>query len=180
MIDANISQFPYAILNLNMKPPVIIGAIILILVIGIIVFQKSSQSPNTSETTISNTSQISQPSQEETSTNNSNTQKRYIEYSPSQFSVVANTRRVLYFYAKWCSTCRPADANFTQNESKIPEDITLIRVNFNDDDTDQSEKDLAKKYSVPYQHTFVQIDRNGNEITRWVGGDIDELLSNVK
>ncbi|MBP9797790.1 thioredoxin family protein [Candidatus Woesebacteria bacterium] len=163
-----------------MKPPVIIGAIILILIIGVFAFQKSSPSLNTSETTISDTSQISQPSQTETSTNNPNTQKRYIEYSQSQFNELANTRRVIYFYAKWCSTCRPADANFTQNESKIPEDVTLIRVNFNDDDTDQSEKDLAKKYSVPYQHTFVQIDSNGNEVTRWVGGDIDELISNLK
>src|SRR3989338_9826020 len=73
---------------------------------------------------------------------------KYVEYAPQIFESSANIRRVLFFYANWCPVCKPADASFTQNENKIPPDVTLIRVNYKDTDTDQSEKDLAKKYAV--------------------------------
>ncbi len=108
------------------------------------------------------------------------TGSRYVQYSKSALDSASSGRRVLFFYASWCPTCKPADASFTQNASKLPEDITVIRVNYNDSDTDQEEKDLAKKYGVTYQHTFVQIDGTGKELTKWNGGQIDELLSNIK
>lgn len=104
---------------------------------------------------------------------------RYIEYSKSALDSNSSRRRVLFFYANWCPTCRPTDENLKDNLNKIPEDVTVIRVNYNDTDTDQEEKDLAKKYAVTYQHTFVQIDENGREVTKWNGGKIDELLKNI-
>lgn len=108
------------------------------------------------------------------------TSSRYVEYSKSALDSASDNRRVLFFYASWCPTCRPADANFTQNVGRIPEDVTLIRVNYNDPETDQEEKDLAKKYGITYQHTFVQIDDTGKEVAKWNGGQINELLSNIK
>lgn len=105
---------------------------------------------------------------------------RYVEYSKAELEKSASGRRVLFFYASWCPTCKPANENFQINSGKIPEDLTLIRVNYNDTDTDQEEEDLAKKYEITYQHTFVQIDSNGNEIAKWNGGQIEELLSNIK
>jgi thioredoxin 1 len=105
---------------------------------------------------------------------------RYVEYSKATIDGTRNTRRVLFFYANWCPTCRPADASFSQNESNIPTDITVIRVNYNDTETSQEEKNLATKYGVTYQHTFVQIDENGNVVTKWNGGQLDELLRNVR
>ena len=105
---------------------------------------------------------------------------RYVEYSKVALEKAATNRRVLFFYASWCPTCRPADASFKENMSEIPEDVTLIRVNYNDPETDQEEKDLAKKYGITYQHTYVQIDSTGKEVTKWNGGQINELLSNIK
>lgn len=104
----------------------------------------------------------------------------YVQYSKAALDEAASNRRVLFFYASWCPTCKPADERFSQNTSKIPEDVTVIRVNYNDPETDQEEKDLARKYGVTYQHTFVQIDSSGKEVTKWNGGQIDELLSNSK
>ena len=108
------------------------------------------------------------------------TSSRYVQYSKQDLDSASSNRRVLFFYASWCPTCRPADESFTQNENKIPSDVKIIRVNYNDPDTDQEEKDLARKYGVTYQHTFVQIDEAGNEVTKWNGGKLDELLSKVK
>lgn len=104
----------------------------------------------------------------------------YVEYSSKVLADSANTKRVLFFYANWCPTCRPADANFKANIGKIPTGVTLIRVNYNDSDTDAEEKALADKYEVTYQHTFIQIDKDGNPVTRWNGGQIGELLANIK
>lgn len=105
---------------------------------------------------------------------------RYLPYSRVVFDQEVENRRVLFFYASWCPTCRPTDANLKENENKIPEDATVIRVNYNDPETDEEEKDLAQKYGITYQHTFVQIDSQGNKITAWNGGQIDELVNNIK
>lgn len=108
------------------------------------------------------------------------TNSRYIEYSKEKFEQAINTKRVIFFYANWCPTCRPADAGFEANSDKIPDGVTIIRVNYNDTDTDQEEKDLAQKYQIAYQHTFVQINSKGDVVTRWNGGQIKELLTNIK
>ncbi len=105
---------------------------------------------------------------------------KYTSFSTEVFTDSATNRRVLFFYANWCPTCKPADASFSENVAKIPADVTLFRVNYNDTETDQGEKDLARKYGVTYQHTFVQIDAKGNEVAKWNGGKIEELLANLK
>lgn len=109
-----------------------------------------------------------------------NSLKHYSEYSSTALTDSLKNKRVLFFYANWCPTCRPADAAFRENDSKIPSDVSLIRVNYNDSDTDQEEKELAKKYLVTYQHTFVQIDEAGKEVTRWNGGQLTELINNIQ
>lgn len=104
----------------------------------------------------------------------------YVPYSATALAEASAGRRVLYFYASWCPTCRPADADFSANLEKFPSDLTLVRVNYNDTDTDAEEKSLAEKYGITYQHTFVQIDADGNELARWNGGQTAELLANLK
>lgn len=169
-------------------PLSIVVAFIVISVIAISGYQQILQKKFTKESEISSSS--IEPSIEPTNiivenknsvNKNENTDSsRYIPYSKSALDKASNSRRVLFFYASWCPTCKPADANFTQNAGKIPEDVTLIRVNYNDPETDQEEKDLAKKYGITYQHTYVQIDSAGKEVTKWNGGQIDELLSHIK
>ncbi len=104
---------------------------------------------------------------------------KYVSFTES---ALANSsgRRVLFFYANWCPTCRPADTNIQANEGRLPTDLTVFRVNYNDSDTDAAEKALAQKYGVTYQHTFVQINTDGAEIAKWNGGALPELLENIK
>jgi uncharacterized protein YxeA len=105
---------------------------------------------------------------------------RYIEYTPGILVNTGDAKQVLFFYANWCPTCRPADENFKTNSNMIPEDVILIRVNYNDQDTDEQEKGLAQHYGVTYQHTFIQLDKDGNVVAKWNGGQIEELLANIK
>ena len=110
----------------------------------------------------------------------SETAGRYVEYTQSAFEQAVGKRRILFFYANWCPVCRPADADFVENAAKLPSDVVVFRVNYNDTDTESSEKELANKYGVTYQHTFVQIDSNGAVVTKWNGGKMTELLENIQ
>ena len=64
-------------------------------------------------------------------------------------------------------------------QDKIPEDLIIIRVNYNDSDTDGDEKQLANKYAVTYQHTFVELDSEENAVQIWNGGDFNDLLNRI-
>ncbi|MGB2791549.1 MAG: thioredoxin family protein, partial [Candidatus Moraniibacteriota bacterium] len=105
---------------------------------------------------------------------------QYEDYTKSAFDQAVGKRRVLFFYANWCPICRPADSDIRANVAKLPADVAGLRVNYNDTDTDSDEKALAKEYGVTYQHTFVQIDSDGNVVTKWNGGKMAELLNNIK
>jgi len=106
--------------------------------------------------------------------------KQYLPYTKEVLESAGSTRRVLFFYASWCPTCIPANADFEKNSSMLPSDVTVIRVNYSDPDTDTEEKALATKYGITYQHTYVQIDSEGNEVTKWNGGSVKELLAKIK
>lgn len=158
-----------------MKNPILLASLVIILVIGGFMVFNLSQKSSPSAPALQQDQGVGQK-EEETVKNDS----RYLEYSKTAFESSAGSRRVLFFYANWCPICKPADASFRNQESQIPQDVRVIRVNYSDSDTDQDEKDLAKKYGITYQHTFVQIDSQGQEITKWNGGQIEQLLTNIK
>lgn len=150
-------------------------SVVIIVVLALIGFGLKSNSSKNTSPPLNSTTQQENESVSQKSLNSS----AYIEYSNSELEKASGKRRVLFFFANWCPTCKPTDQDLKANESKIPEDVTVIRVNYNDTDTDAEEKDLAKKYAITYQHTFVQIDQDGNEITKWNGGKTNELLKNI-
>jgi len=149
---------------------ILIAVVVIVAVMGVAAYSLSQKTPSQPDLVQQTTPESTMDSGD----------SRYVEYSSTILAQTATNKRVLFFYANWCPTCRPADASFQQNESKIPQDVTLIQVNYNDTDTDAEEKALAQKYGVTYQHTFVQIDAQGNEVTKWNGGQIDQLLTSIK
>lgn len=101
-------------------------------------------------------------------------ESRYVVYSQTAFDAASGKKRVLFFHAPWCPTCRPADAAFQKNSAQIPEGVVLFKTDYD------TSTDLKKKYNVTYQHTFVQVDASGNAVTKWNGGQITELIANIK
>ena len=79
---------------------------------------------------------------------------------------------VLFFFADWCPSCR---ADMAQIEDRIEElgDITIVVVDY-----DRS-RDLKKQYGVSYQHTYVQIDADGEAVELWNGGGVEGILENI-
>lgn len=103
----------------------------------------------------------------------SKTAARYVEYSKEAFDKAINNKRVYFFHAKWCPTCKIANEEFIQNMDKIPNDVILFKADYD------TEKELKTQYGITYQHTFVLVDNEGKEIKKWNGGDIEELISNT-
>ncbi len=98
---------------------------------------------------------------------------RYREYSESEYGLAADQKRVIFFHASWCPTCKVANEEFMSQTDKIPEDVVLFKTDYD------TETELKKKYGITYQHTFVLVDENGDEIKKWNGGGMEELISNT-
>jgi thioredoxin 1 len=161
------------LLIVRKKYPLFLALIVVVLGSSYLYFLKSPASETTTP--------VESVEKSENRTEEKTTEKSiYTPFSPEVLENSRTRRRVLFFYANWCPTCKPADESFAENVSQIPSDMTVIRVNYNDTETDQAEKELAKKYGVTYQHTFVQIDAQGNEVATWNGGQIDELLEHIQ
>ncbi len=101
-------------------------------------------------------------------------ESRYVPYNKTAFDAARGRKRVFFFHAPWCPTCRPADAEFQANASSIPQNVVLFKTDYD------SSTELKKQYNITYQHTFVQVDDEGNIVTRWSGGGINELIANTK
>lgn len=99
----------------------------------------------------------------------------YEAYAASKLAKANEGDVVLFFRASWCPTCRALDSDIKANMSKIPTGLTILDVNY---DTETS---LKQKYGVTYQHTLVQVDAQGNLITKWSGGlALSDLVSKVQ
>lgn len=82
---------------------------------------------------------------------------------------------VLFFKASWCPTCRAVDADIKANLGKIPSSLVILEVNYDNSTA------LKQKYGVTYQHTFVQVDKDGNLIKKWTGSPtLSALVAEVK
>ena len=100
----------------------------------------------------------------------------YEAYSPEKVMLASATHDVvLFFRASWCPTCKAVDADIKTNLSKIPSSLAILDVNYDNSTA------LKQKYGVTYQHTFVQVDKDGNLIKKWSGSPtLSALVSQVK
>lgn len=132
---------------------------------------KTTPSSDSQRGEVAENGQADDPQVEKADTNNS---PRYVTYSPPSFEEVKDKKRVYFFHATWCETCFAANKEFTEKRDLIPEDVVLFKTDYD------SEKELKKQYGITYQHTFVYVDSDGNQVKKWNGGAIDELKTNTK
>lgn len=81
---------------------------------------------------------------------------------------------VLFFNAEWCSTCKEARDNIQADLAGIPAGLTIVTVDYD------TAEDLKRQYGVTVQHTFVQVDPEGNELAKWSGSvTAEEIAENT-
>lgn len=151
-----------------MKKSYVFLAIALIIVVGGYTLLNNGQSSSLSKQT---------PLKDETSS--PAISARYVDYTEENFTKATenNGKTVLFFAAlAWCPSCQAADKDIKANFSKIPQDVTILRVDYD------TAKDLKQKYAITMQDTFVQVDAQGKEVTRWNSGGqgVNALFANIK
>ncbi len=101
---------------------------------------------------------------------------RYFVYSDAalQYAQESQKKVILYFWAPWCSSCASLDIEIEKDPELIPEGIVLLRIDYD------RAPELRTQYGITIQHTFVQVDADGNAITTWVGGEPSDLSTKVK
>ena len=85
----------------------------------------------------------------------------YEEYAASKIALAAKEDVVLFFHASWCPICRAIETEINKDPSKIPAGVHILKVNYDEATA------LRQKYGVTVQHTFVQVDAQGNSLGKW-------------
>ena len=95
---------------------------------------------------------------------------QYTDYDPARLADASDGKVVLFFHASWCPTCQIAEREIQAKADDIPNGLTILKTDFDEYD------DLKTQYGVTYQHTFVEVDADGNKLQIWNGGSLDEIL----
>lgn len=99
------------------------------------------------------------------------TSSSYVEYSLEAFAQAKDQKRILFFYASWCPSCRASTKVLIA--ASLPSNVKIFEVDYD------NSSDLKKKYGVTRQDTFVQVDQDGNKITEW-SGNAKNILKQLK
>lgn len=109
----------------------------------------------------------------------------YHVYNSEDYAAALNAKRpiFLFFYANWCPTCAEQEPmivsimNSLENNPDL-KNFVAFRVNYNDNETNDSEEDLGVEFGVLYQHTMFTLDKTGSIIKKFIGQTGEDILRN--
>lgn len=109
----------------------------------------------------------------------------YIDFNKEDYDLAKRQGKIilLNFYANWCPICRGEAPELNRGFDELNNgNVIAFRVNFNDSDTDDYEKQLAEDFKITYQHTKV-ILKDGVETLRssepWDKEKVNSELSDI-
>jgi thiol-disulfide isomerase/thioredoxin len=76
---------------------------------------------------------------------------------------------VLFFNASWCPTCKATVQSL--DADGVPPGLTVVSVDYD------AATDLKQQYGVTVQHTFVQVDEQGNPLAKFTGAPSGEAIA---
>lgn len=171
-----------------MNKKLVIGVVIILVIIAIVVFAGGEKNMDTAMKDMSSEESMMSEKDMDTMMDDKDMENKmddsmtkdmmvgsYESYTPEKLARAESGDVVLFFHASWCPSCRGLDADIKKNMSEIPENVSILQVDYD------AETELKKKYGVTTQHTLVQVDAQGNMITKWSGGgSLENLLSKIQ
>lgn len=101
------------------------------------------------------------------------TEGQYIPYTVADWAQNQDKKRVLFFHAAWCPTCRAAQVGILENYTLFSPDTVVFKIDYD------NSKELKRTYNVTQQHTFVITDEDDNAIAKWYGGDAERIAEEI-
>lgn len=92
-----------------------------------------------------------------------------------QSFVIKKKQSVLFFYRDDCPDCQKIFEQVYNLSQKNPGKVQFINTN----NKENHEKYLTK-YSVKYVPTFIVLDENGGEVSRYTGTDSEKIAEQLK
>lgn len=170
---------------MNKNTGIIVGVVVLVLVVGgVYISMNNKESSNLNNNILDSDMEGSPVLKREEVDMTSKTMKEsdavmkmgiYEAYSADKLARAETGDVVLFFHASWCPSCRGLNSSIESNLKSIPEGVTILKTDYD------KEIDLKKKYGVTYQHTLVQVDKDGKMIKKWSGSSsLNNLLSQIQ
>ncbi|MBI2012241.1 thioredoxin family protein [Candidatus Daviesbacteria bacterium] len=162
----------------------ILVTVIAVLILGGVLFASTRNSSNNQQTA-QNTQQATVNNQgvqgvgeENTQNQDSSLSQRFVAYSEENLKKATenNGKAVVFFHAGWCPMCAAAEKELKEKWGEVPQDVTILKTDYD------TSSELKAKYGITMQDTWVQVDREGKEITKWNSGGegLKTLLANLK
>ncbi|MBI5732574.1 thioredoxin family protein [Candidatus Jorgensenbacteria bacterium] len=106
-----------------------------------------------------------------------------LEFNKSDYdkAITSDKLIVLYFYANWCPLCAVETRTALYPAFDELNDVRVVgfRVNYNDNQTDDSERSLARQFGVAYQHTKVLFRNNSRLLKAPDSWNKDKYLTEI-
>ena len=150
--------------------------VIVLIVVAFVVFSSSNKEKQVVNTqnSLNDASDVKNEGTINSNVANTNTGS-YEAYAPEKLAFAETGNVILFFHASWCPSCRVLEKDIEENLSNIPNDLKLLKVDYD------NSSELKKKYGVTTQHTLVQVDKDGNMISKWSGSPtLSSLISQIK
>ncbi len=180
--------------TIKMKLPILILVVAVILVSGC---TQNQQTPSTTQRisptqTTLQTSPVSSPDSTETPSVTESPKiespfdyeslpkyaSRYYRYSKEAYdsAIVEGKVVYLYFYASWCPICKESRPKILEAFNKMNfDDVIGFEVHYNDNEVTDEDREITRKYQIPYQHTTI-IAKNGEQVFKSLEGLTTEKL----
>src|SRR3989344_1257417 len=92
----------------------------------------------------------------------------FLEFVQADYEKALSSGKIVFldFYATCCPVCRGEEQELLSGFNSLEaNNLVGFRINYNDSDTDENEKKIAKEFGISYQHTNV-ILKDGVEVLK--------------
>lgn len=153
--------------------------VIVVGIVGFVLVRGTNTNPEPVQNqTIEQETSDAQGVQETQDTNSQVLSERYLTYSEENLKKATenNGKAIVFFHAGWCPSCQAAEKELKEKWSEVPQDVTILKTDYD------TSTELKAKYGITMQDTWVQVNSQGNEITKWNSGGegLKTLLANLK
>lgn len=107
---------------------------------------------------------------------------KLLRYNKADYDKAKSAGKIIFlnFYANWCPVCRAEAPEFNAGFDSLQTDKVIgFRVNWNDSETTDEDKQLARDFGITHQNTKIILKDGKKLFVHWRNGVEGNLLSKL-